>query len=200
MSNTVKFKTVLTKEDFIKASRGYLLSQTNNQVFGVLLVLLILVGILGLILNGVEPSILVFVVLATVGLVYSYIISPAIAASAITQNPEWSSMYDWSFSEEDIVVSSRGVDAKIDWSLFQDFTETRDYFLLIHSENKNSFQVIPKRVFNSIEQREKFRQLLKARYDKQQKSFLARNGLLAIFLFVLVVVNVFALYLLGKNR
>lgn len=200
MSNMIKFKTILTKEDFVKASRGYLLSQTNNQVFGVLLVLLILAGILGLIRNGIEPSILIFVVLATVGLVYSYFISPAIATSTITQNAEWSSAYDWSVSEEDIVINSRAVEGKIGWGLFQDFIETRDYYLLLHAENKKSFQIIPKRVFKSTDQEGGFRQLLKAKFEKQRKPFLARNRLLIVILFVLVVVNVFALYVLGKNR
>jgi hypothetical protein len=200
MSNTIKFKTILTKEDFVKASRGYLLSQTNNQILDVLLVLLILGGVLGLILNGIEPSILVFVVLATVGLVYSYFISPAIAASTVTQNAEWSNAYDWSVSEEDIVINSRAVGAKIGWVLFQDFLETRDYFLLVHSDNKKSFQIIPKRAFKSADQEGGFRQLLKARFEKQRKPFWARNGLLAVFLFILVVVNVFAMYILGKNR
>ena len=200
MNNTIRFKTVLTKEDFVKASRGYLLSQTSNQVFGVLLVLLILGGILGLLRNGIEPSILIFVVLATVGLVYSYFISPAIGASTISQNAEWSSAYNWSVSEEDIVINSRAVEAKIGWALFQDFIETREYFLLVHSENKNSFQIIPKRVFKSTDQEGEFRQLLKARFAKQHKPFLARNRLLILFLFILVVVNVFAMYILVANR
>jgi hypothetical protein len=200
MSNMIKFKTVLTKEDFVKASRGYLLSQTNNQVFGVLLVLLILGGVLGLIRNGIEPSILVFIVLVTVGLVYSYFIGPAMAASAITQNAEWSNAYDWSVSREDIVINSRTVEAKIGWALFEDFIETRDYFLLTHAENKKSFQIIPKRVFKSADQEGEFRKLLKASFDKQRKPFLARNMLLIVFLFVLVVVNMFAMYILGKNR
>jgi hypothetical protein len=200
MSNPIKFKTVLTKEDFVKASRGYLLSQTNNQIFGVLLVLLIFGGILGLIRNGIELSILIFVILASVGLIYSYFVSPVIAASAITQNSEWGNGYDWSVSLEDIVINSRAVGANMGWNLFQDFIETRDYFLLVHSENKKTFQIIPKRVFKSADQEEGFRQLLKVKFEKQRKPFLVRNRLLIIFVLALIIINVFVMYLLGKNR
>src|SRR5689334_13309167 len=105
MSNSIRFKMALTREDFIKASRGYLLSQTNNQVFGVLLVLMILGGMLGLIINGINPSILIFVILAIAGLFYSYFISPVIAASAITENTDWNSEYEWIINQQDVVIS-----------------------------------------------------------------------------------------------
>lgn len=200
MNAPIKFKIVLTKEDFVKASRGYLLSQVNNQVFGVLLVLLILAGILGLIRNGIEPGILIFVILATVGLVYTFFIGPLVAASALTQDSEWSNAFDWSVTQEEIIINSRAVGAKVGWSSFQDFIETRDYFLLVHSENKKSFQVIPKRVFKSANQKEDFRQLLRERYEKQRKPFIIRNWLLILFLLVLLSVNVFAMYILGRNR
>jgi hypothetical protein len=200
MSNAIKFKTALTKADFIKASKGYLLSQTNNQIFGVFLVLLILGGILGLIINGFQPSILAFVLLASVGLVYSYFIRPVMAASTITQNANWNSEYDWSVSQEGIVINSRSAEAKTGWGLFQNFIETREYFLLVHSDNKRSFQIIPKRVFKSADEEAQFKQLLKARFERQRKLIFSRNGLFVLFLVALVAINVFAMYILGKNR
>ena len=200
MSNPIKFQTALTREDFIKAARGYLLSQTSNQVFGVLLVLMILGGVLGLMLNGIEPSILIFVVLALVALVYSYFIGPVTAASTITQNADWTSEYDWSVSQEDIVISSRSAKAQPGWGLFQNFIETREYFLLIHSENKKSFQIIPKRVFQSPTEEAGFRELLKARFEKQRRLVFSRTGLLVLFLVAFVAINVLAMYILARNR
>lgn len=200
MRTPIKFRMALTKADFVKASRGYLLSQVNNQIFGVLLVLLILAGMLGLIRNGIEPSILIFVILAAVGLIYTYFLGPVIGASTMMQNSGWSSGYEWSVSQDQIIINTRAVGAKADWNLFQDFVETRDYFLLIHAANKRSFQVIPKRVFKSHEQEEAFRQLLQQRYENQRKPPIIRKQILMMLVLVLVLVNVLAMYILGNNR
>jgi hypothetical protein len=200
MNDSIKFKVVLSKDDFIKAARSYYASQFNNQVFGILLVLLILAGILGLIQNGMELSILLFVVMASFGLIYSYFIAPLTAANKIAQDRNWNTGNSWSATKDGIIIYSGTKEAKIKWDLFQDFVDTKDYFLLIHSNNNQSFQIIPKRAFESTQHKKSFRQLLQSIFDKNRKSFLAKHWRLVLFILILLSINGYVMYILGKNR
>ncbi|MFN8411661.1 MAG: YcxB family protein [Anaerolineales bacterium] len=200
MDNPIKFKVVLSKDDFVKVARSYYLSQFNNQVFGVLLVLLIVAGVLGLIRNGFELSIFLFVAMASFGLIYSYFIAPLSGANKIEQDKNWHTGNSWSATKDGISVYSGTKEVKIKWDVFQDFLETKNYFLLIHSDNKQSFQIIPRRAFESAEQEKDFRQLLKSVFDKNRKSFIVQHWRLILFILLLLSINGYVMYILGKNR
>ena len=200
MDNPINFKVVLSKNDFVKVARSYYLSQFNNQVFGVILVLLIVAGILGLIRNGFELSIFLFVAMASFGLGYSYFIAPLAAANKIEQDKSWSAGRSWSVTTEKITVYSGAKEAEIKWDAFQGFLDTKDYFLLLHSDNRQSFQIVPKRAFESVEQENGFRRLLKSVFDKNRKSFIVQHWRLILFILLLLAINGYVIYILGKNR
>jgi hypothetical protein len=48
-----------------------------------------------------------------------------------------------------------------DWGTFKKVEETKDYYMLVFSVNKNMLQIFPKRAFTSPEQEAAFRDLLK---------------------------------------
>ena len=200
MDNPIKFKIVLTKDDLVTALRNFYASQLNNQFWGAFLILVVIAGVFGLIRNGMETSILLFVIMAAFGLIYSYFIVPLLMANKIVQDKNWSAENNWTVTNDKITVNSGAGERKIKWELYQDFIDTQGFFLLIHSENKQSFQIIPKRAFESLEHEENFRQLLKSIFEKNRKSFVKQHWGLILFILMMLIVNGCVAYILGRNN
>jgi PHD/YefM family antitoxin component YafN of YafNO toxin-antitoxin module len=186
----------LTKDDLTKALRNFYASQLSNQFWGVFLILVVIVGVFGLIRNGMETSILLFVIMAAFGLIYSYFLVPLLMANKIVQDKNWSAENHWTATKDKITVNSGAGERKIKWELYQDFIDTNGFFLLIHSENKQSFQIIPKRAFESLEDEESFHQLLKSKFEKNRKSFIRQHWGLLLFVSIMILVNGWIAYIL----
>ena len=55
---------------------------------------------------------------------------------------------------------------QIDWKNFEDLIEGKEHFLLKTVLHRNSFDIIPKRAFESPEQEEAFRQLVTRKIEE----------------------------------
>ena len=193
MDNAIKFKIIYTKEHLISAAKSFYASQLNNQVIGALLLFVFLSGTFSLIRYGLDPGILLGVIMALIGLIYPYYINPIMAVnkSGLVENPAIERLY--SITKDGISVGIDTSEAKIDWETFRDFIETRSFFFLVYSENKSAFQFIPKQVFETSQQVEDFRQLLKEVFASKKKSFIARHALLLLFIAALGLLITFML-------
>ena len=87
--------------------------------------------------------------------------------------------------EEQISFKTQFLETKLDWGSYHKVLESKDQFLLIHSANKNMFQIIPKRAFASVDDERAFRDLLKVKIpEKQRGSFEVKNSTVIIIIFI----------------
>lgn len=89
----------------------------------------------------------------------------------------------WQFNDEQILIENKFAEAKFDWGTFQEIIEVKDYYLLVHTTNKNMVHSIPKRVFESPEQEAAFCELAQRNIEPQNKSAEIHNKI-SIFLVI----------------
>jgi hypothetical protein len=84
-------------------------------------------------------------------------------------------------------------DSAMDWSTYLGVLETRRFFLMVHTVNRNMFQIIPKRAFESPDREADFRELLKRHIEKYRQKEIGAKGWIAGFLVgVLIVLLAYA--------
>jgi hypothetical protein len=77
------------------------------------------------------------------------------------QEPMLRDEYQLAFSEDGILFRTVQIDSQLQWSLYTRIVESDRFFLLYFG--KRSFTIIPKRAFPSVEQADRFREMLKRR-------------------------------------
>jgi hypothetical protein len=127
---------------------------------------------------------------------YSYFISPGIAAGRITQDKEFDRETIWSIQPDGIALLSGSSRRKLKWEKFRDFLEAGSFFLLLRADDRRIFQIIPKRAFESTEQLDAFRDLLRGHFPGHGRpSWLPpwRSVLIVLAVVILVFLLSFAL-------
>jgi hypothetical protein len=200
MDDPIRLRFALTKEDLFLALRRFHAGQTHNQLSGAILIVLVIGGSLGLMRNGMEPGLFAIILLVSFALLYVYFVGPAFAASKLARDKNLSRENDWSVTHDRIVLHPGQAQSSLSWDVFQGFIETRQAFLLIHSGNKQAFQIIPKRAFGSAAQEQQFRRLLKDRFEKDRKPFVTSKEFVFYFFLFLISAGMFVMYVLGRNR
>lgn len=97
----------------------------------------------------------VFLLIVTTPLVF-YFVTPR---THFRREARFHNTYRLRFAEEGIEFKTEHVHSKLDWELYQQVWENKDFYLL--SYGKRRFTIIPKRVFESAAQEAQFRNMLK---------------------------------------
>jgi hypothetical protein len=199
MKNPIQIKVRLQKDDYVKALSAFGTRQFGNQIFLAFIVFVVISGVIGLFRNGIELFTLLIIILALFAGVYPTFIGPILIGNKIEKNKDAPAEVTWDFSDNEIAVKSDSSELKLDWNMFNEFLESKHSFLLVHSENKRMFQIIPKRVFNSSDLEDNFRLLLKSKFGTGPKPFIFRHWKIILFVTIIVVINIFA-YILGQDH
>jgi len=67
----------------------------------------------------------------------------------------------WLLDDTQIIIKDPHTELRVDWGTFRELVELKDYYLLVHTVNKNMFNFIPKRVFESADQEQAFCELVR---------------------------------------
>jgi hypothetical protein len=199
MDSSLKFKVVLTRQDLVSAIQKFYLSQLNTWAVLGLLVLAVLLMLLGMVPSNWQPGALVLILLAAGSLGYSYFINPGIAAGRIEQQAEdFGRETLWSIHPDGLTLLTGSSHVKLKWDKFRGFLETRDAFLLLRSDDKRVFQIVPKRALDSTGQLADFSELLRSRFPGHDRpSWLPRRR--SILIVIAIVLLTFLLsYALGR--
>jgi len=87
------------------------------------------------------------------------IIAPIVIASQAAKNKTLMSELQWAASDAGLQVAGADTDALLNWDLFNQVIETKNYFLLVFQQRRKLFQMIPKRAFASPQNEARFRAL-----------------------------------------
>jgi hypothetical protein len=158
-----------TEKEYLAAVRAYFWSSTE-LIFRITLFYLFLAG--GIVLISVTVgvdiplwAILAFVVLLGVGLFHAYLID--FPRRHFRSDPKFRDEYTLTFADEGVGFKTSNIDAKVAWSLYTKFIENKSFYLLVYGKEPASVTVIPKRVFESSEQEDAFRMLLKEHINEK---------------------------------
>lgn len=171
---TYQFKP--TKDDYLKAFRAFYLS--NWFIWAGLMafmLFLFLCWISSFLFNvsSLEYGrgfLLFFFLALAFFLVFTLLFNPLKAANKAETDERFGSPVEGEVSNEYITFKYKFSEAKLDWGSFHRMIESKDQFLLVHSANKNMFQIIPKRAFSSTEDEQAFRIIVNAKIPKSQSS------------------------------
>ncbi len=195
----ISFRFVPTKDDYIKSFRIFYLNSWPAWAVLIVLVLFQIIcvgsafvrGDLGFDFGGIFP-VVIFIFLVFY-IAFALVINPITVASKVEKDERLSSPVQYEVSDEQIMFKNQFSEIKLDWGSFQKVIESKELFLLIHSTNKNMFQIIPKRAFASADDEQAFKNLLNVKIHKKPKSNFSIKSPAAIA--VIVITSVFFLFL-----
>lgn len=161
-TNFITLQFRYSKEEYVAAIRQYY--QTFHSKIGALFCgALTILGLIILFLSE-DPYFSSFLIsLGIFGLMIFCLNYLRGAQRIYERNPKLREEYSLQFFDEGIVFRSKDIDSALQWSLYNRIKETERFYYLIYG--KDSFTLIPKRVFTSREQEYAFRLMLKNHVD-----------------------------------
>jgi hypothetical protein len=169
----ITFTLTPLKEDYVKAIRAFQLRRL--AIRGMIVVLSILAVIAGIGVIVALVRLFVSPADSTLGEFFAPIMclafSVSIPLSILVTIPNLTGQqYDknermrvettWRLDDERVQLTSGPVESKLDWGSFQNAIDTKDHYLMTYTINKNMYQIIPKRAFESAEHEAAFRALV----------------------------------------
>lgn len=161
-TNFITLQFRYSKEEYVSAVRQYY--QTfHSKVSALFCAATIVIGLLVLLLSE-DPYFSSFLIsIGILGLIIFCLNYFAGPQRIYERNPKLHDEYNLQFSDEGIIFRSKDIDSALQWSLYSRIQETERFYFLIYG--KDSFTLIPKRVFTSREQEYAFRVMLKDHVD-----------------------------------
>jgi hypothetical protein len=161
--NAVKLHFKYSEEEYVAATRHYY-QNFHAKVSAVFSLLILMVGLLAWLISD-DAYIASFLMAGGLFFLVIYFLNYFAWPKRIyRRNPKLREEYDLQFSEGGIIFRAKGIDSILKWDLYQEVRETDQFYYLIYG--RDSFTVIPKRVFVSARQERDFRALLRAHVDQ----------------------------------
>ncbi len=166
------------KADYVKSFWAMQMSQWGLWVLLLIPILWIsfvtILYVRGLLVTGAQYSSTmtlptVFAVIFLLAVVYIMFIHPILSSLRIDREERLRSPVQYQVTDEGITIKNSFVESKVDWGSFRKVIETRNYFLLVHTVNKNAFQILPKRAFANLTEENAFRNYLQEKIKSHQK-------------------------------
>src|SRR5262245_57182689 len=158
MNSTINLSFRYAESDYVRALRAHYASHLRLRLD--IVVTVVLAGIGAYLWRS--PSLhwlgLAFIVIAiafTLVLIAAFTVIPSLA---FRREPKFRDDYSLTFSPEGIHFRTAHIDSQLQWSMYSRALIDAHSYVLYYGSRR--FTVIPKRVFQSVEQREAFEQLL----------------------------------------
>lgn len=162
MEEIISLRFKYTEEEYVSATRYYLIHSTEFLFQLIVSSLFIAAGVFLVLLLDLE-SVVTFV-LAFVGVIWLFVWLLALFVmprQRFRSDPKFRDEYFLQFSEDGIQFKTAQIDALIQWSLYTKVLENDRFYLLVYG--KNMISVIPKRAFSSAAQEAAFDALLRTK-------------------------------------
>jgi hypothetical protein len=161
--NFVSLQFRYSKEEYVAAVREYYHS-FHSKMSALICLGLITIGLAALFLSEDAYISSFLISVGVFGLLIfclNYFIGPQ---RVYDRNPKLWEEYALEFSDAGVLFKSKDIDSVLQWSLYHGVRETDRFYYLIYG--KDSFTLVPKRVFTSREQEYAFRSLVKEHVDR----------------------------------
>jgi len=81
-------------------------------------------------------------------------------------DPKFRDKWEFSFSEQGLLVKTEQIDSRLAWSLYTGVIEGAKVFLLIYGKDLRTMTLVPKRAFKNLAQENAFRELVTRQITK----------------------------------
>ena len=157
MEEIISLRSKYTEEEYVSATRHYLMRATDFLFQ--LVVSALLAGVFLVLLTDLQ-SVIAFI-LMFVGAIRLFVWLLALfvmPGQRFRGEPKFKDEYFLQFSDDGIQFKTAQVDALIQWGLYRKVLENDKFYLLIYG--KNMLSVIPKRAFASTNEEAAFGEML----------------------------------------
>lgn len=154
------------RDEYVESRRNYLFRNKTIKKLDLLLIgVLILFTLYLFINNGLSTLTIMLIILL-------FIISAILMVLYIFQSEmfydridKFKQQYHLEFNENKILFKTDGINSELEWNFYGALWENKKFFYIIHS--KEIYILIPKRVFNNINEITEFRELFLKYNDKK---------------------------------
>ena len=159
MADTVNLHFKYTQEEWVAASRLYVLRQPKMLLrLGVgFLLFSFAISLLAALNDAILPFI--FLSIITVLIAFAWSIFFALPRQRFRNDPRFRDEFFLEFAEDGIRFKTPHLESKYDWSLYTGVIENERFYVLIYG--KDMITAIPKRAFNAPAQETLFRDMLR---------------------------------------
>lgn len=158
MNSTIYLSFRYAESDYVRALRAHYASHLRLRLDSVLTIILVGVGLYLWRLPSLHWLGLACIVVAAVFALMLIAMFTVIPPLAFRREPKFRDGYSLTFSPEGIHFRTAQIDSQLQWSMYSRALVVAHSYLLYYGSRQ--FTVIPKRVFQSVEQRQAFEQLL----------------------------------------
>jgi hypothetical protein len=166
---TINLRFTYTEEEFISATRFYMMRSTDF-ILRLVIFTLYCIACIGL-LAWLELSSVIlqlFVVALFIPFVLAFAFLFIVPRARYRSDPKYKDEYALQFSEDGIHFKTTQVDALLQWSLYTKVLENERFYILIYG--KHMISVLPKRAFPDSHQFTAFKQLLERKIPAHLES------------------------------
>lgn len=155
-----------TRDEYIKSRRNYLFMNRTVKKIDLILIGILIIFIMYLFINNgfstmsVVLSILLFIIIVIFAILY--IFQPGMFYDKIDK---FKQQYHLEFKANKILFKTNDISSELEWNFYEALWENDNFFYIIHS--KEMYTLIPKRVFNNINEITEFRELFLKYNDKK---------------------------------
>jgi hypothetical protein len=158
VNSTINLSFRYSESDYVRALRAHYASHVRLRLDSLVTVILVGVGLYLWRLPNLHWLGLACIVVAAVFALILIAMFTVIPPLAFRREPKFRDDYSLTFSPEGIHFRTAHIDSQLQWSMYsRALVDTHSYVLYYGSRQ---FTVIPKRVFQSIEQQQAFEQLV----------------------------------------
>jgi hypothetical protein len=169
-----EFSYAVDEKDFARAMRTFILRRPQSLIIIIgssllagLTLCLILAAIIfaptddGVVTSGGATLYLVICMGASLFLpAYLLLLAPYLAKRRIKKHKDMFGFTAWIMDEEHLTIVSPKSRNEVEWSVFKKVIETKTYYFVVYTMNKNVSQFIPKAAFESPDQEARFREYI----------------------------------------
>ena len=158
LNSTIDISCRYLESDYVRALRAHYASHLRLKLD---IVVVIVLAAIGAYLWQFRSSRWLGVVCLSIAALFSLILVLAftvIPPMAFRRNSKFRDEYSLTFSAEGVHFRTAQIDSRLEWSIYFRALVDAHSYVLYHGSNQ--FTVIPKRVFQSLEQQHVFEQLL----------------------------------------
>lgn len=158
MSESVNLHFKLAEEEWVAASRLYMLRQPGIILRFVAAFVLLLVGLL--FFTAIDEGVLSLFLLSVGVVLFSFVAALLfiLPRQRFRNDPRHLDEFFLEFTDEGISFRTERIESRLDWSLYNSAMENERLYVLVYG--KGMITVIPKRAFNAPAQETAFRSLI----------------------------------------
>ena len=164
MNSTINLSFRYAESDYVRAFRAHYASRLRLRLDIVVTIALLGIGVYlwrSPSLHWLGIACIVIAVVFALMLVAAFTVIPPLA---FRREPKFRDDYSLTFSPEGIHFRTAHVDSQLQWSMYSRALIDAHSYVLYYGSRQ--FTVIPKRVFQSVEQQQAFEQLLAQRVSQ----------------------------------